>query len=159
MLGKLAKWLRILGFDTIYLSQIDVKHLFALGEKEGRIVLTRATKIGKRKGPVRVLLVEKNDPKMQLKEVIGKLNLTIGDADLCKRCLRCNQILKAIAKEKAEGEVPEYIFRTHKEFSFCPQCQKIFWPGTHHGNMVREIKGFGGEGILLNNEPTPKIFP
>ena len=148
MLGKLAKWLRIMGFDTLYDPRIEEKDLMNLAEKEGRVVLTRNQKFGRKRYRASLIFVENNDPGLQAKEVISRLNLTISRSTLLKRCLKCNHKLKAMLREKAADEVPEYIFRVHQEFFLCPQCRKIFWAGTHHENMAREITRYLGEEMI-----------
>lgn len=140
MLGKLAKLLRILGFDTLYSNRIDFKELLRVAREKGRIILTKNTLIKKKVGKHRFLFINDNDPKKQLKEVITNLSLEIEPDKIFTRCLLCNNKLKEIQREDTGGKVPDYIFESHRDFSFCDKCERIFWKGTHHKHMLTVLK-------------------
>ena len=142
MLGKLAKLLRTLGFDTLYSNRIDFKELLKIAREKGRIILTRNTLIKKKEGEYRFLFINDNDPKRQLQEVITNLSLEIEPNKTFTRCLLCNNKLKEIKREDAGGKVPDYIFESHRDFSFCGKCKRIFWKGTHHEHMLTVLKEY-----------------
>lgn len=81
-----------------------------------------------------------NDPKRQLREVITSLSLEIEPNKIFTRCLLCNNKLKEIQREDAGGKVPDYIFESHRDFSLCNKCKRIFWKGTHHEHVLTVLK-------------------
>jgi len=142
MLGKLAKLLRIMGFDTLYSNRIDFKELLMIATEEKRLILTRNTIIDRQKRENRFLFIKDNDPKRQLEEVITGLGLKADPARAFTRCILCNYELQEIRREDVEKRVPDYIFETHRDFSFCERCGRIFWKGTHHENVLALYKGY-----------------
>ena len=138
MLGKLARKLRILGFDAVYYRKIDDDRLIEVAASQERILLTRDTPLAERFRPS--LLVESEDPLIQTKEVIEKLHLDPDPSALMSRCLVCNGRLMEVDRESVRGSVPPYVFRTQKRFSRCPDCQRIFWKATHVEGIESFIK-------------------
>jgi uncharacterized protein with PIN domain len=139
-LGKLAKWLRILGYDTVYWRSDDQEGLFHRAQDEGRTLITKDTKLYQGKGPVRALLIREDNPFLQLQEVVRLFQLPVKQDMLFSRCLNCNAPLEAVAPEEVKEEVPDYIYHTHQEFSRCPTCRKVYWTGTHYGHMLRMVE-------------------
>ena len=141
MLGKLSKWLRILGFDTLYYRNKEDDKLLELALSENRLILTSKTSLKGRKDiKHQLLFIIDNDPLKQLKEVIEHYNLTIDAHNVFTLCLICNQKLEEFPAELAKDRVPEYVANTEKAFFICPHCKKIFWRGTHYQNMWKKIK-------------------
>ena len=140
MLGKLAKQLRMLGYDTLYYRGEDAYSLIRLARQEGRVILTRNTKLLPRKPEDLILQMTEDNPFLQLNELIQKGKIEIDEEKLFSRCLLCNAFLDSISRKEVEGKVPDFIFHQHKEFFRCPQCQRIYWPGSHHENMQKKIK-------------------
>ncbi|RLB09394.1 MAG: hypothetical protein DRG59_02485 [Deltaproteobacteria bacterium] len=133
MLGKLAKWLRLIGMDTVYLSKSDVRKIKKALE-EGRIFLTRNTKLydfvlKKLCTEDDIYLVQANIPREQLKEVALKFNIPLTRS--FRLCCVCNFPIKKVSSEIVKDLVPEYIYHTHKTFYFCAKCGRVYWPGTH----------------------------
>ncbi|MDY6855305.1 MAG: Mut7-C RNAse domain-containing protein [Thermodesulfobacteriota bacterium] len=143
MLGKLAKLLRIIGFDTLYSNNIDFEELLCVADKEERIILTRNTLIKKQERAYKFFFIHDNDPIRQLEEVINGLDLKIEYMGVLTRCIGCNKTLVKISKEEADGRVPDYIFKTHIDFSFCKNCNKVYWKGTHYEKMLERLEEFG----------------
>ncbi len=135
MLGKLAKWLRILGFDTLYKYIKDPLQIEQF-LKQGRIIITRNQKWRKIRG---VVCIESNYLEDQLAEVAKKIDFYIDHSKLFTRCPLCNSILTKISRKDAFGRVPDYILDTAEGFSMCPECGKVFWPGSHIGRMSEKI--------------------
>ena len=141
--GKLARWLRMMGYDTIFFSGIDDGELIDIALEEGRVVLTRDTRIMKRRvatsGQLKIVLTKDDDPKKQLRQVVRALKL-----DSClrqfTRCLECNQSLVPRSKEEVKDLVPPYVFLTQTQYMQCPYCQKIYWRGTHWQRMNKELE-------------------
>jgi uncharacterized protein with PIN domain len=140
MLGKLAKQLRMLGYDTLYYRGEDVYPLIRLGRQEGRVILTRNTKLIPRRPEDMIFRITEDHPQFQLKELIQKANIKMDEGKVFSRCLLCNTLLDSISRKEVEGKVPDFIFHHQEEFFRCPQCQRIYWPGSHQENMKKRIK-------------------
>jgi hypothetical protein len=139
MLGKLARYLRILGYDTIYFNQKDEGDLIKIAQEQGRTLLTRRARSKERKDIENLLFITEDNPREQLKEVLMYFHLSPFTHSLFTRCLICNERLKDMPREKVEGKVTEYILNSHDTFFLCPNCKRIYWPGSHHERMLREI--------------------
>lgn len=88
---------------------------------------------------LQVTVVETNDPREQVREVLTKLKLEPQEEQFFSRCLMCNEVLLAVSKEEAEGRVPDFIYRSYNSFHACPRCRRVYWPGTHLQRMKSEI--------------------
>jgi len=141
-LGRLVRWLRILGFDTAYFPKHDKATLAMISLKEDRVILTRDTRISKY-GGYRTFRVDSDSYKEQVKQVIEGLNLKIDEDKLFTRCVVCNAEIEAIDKNEVKDKVPEYVFQTQEYFSKCPKCERIYWRGTHWGNTKKILKEAG----------------
>jgi uncharacterized protein with PIN domain len=138
-LGRLAKWLRLMGFDTIYESDVSsnwfYEHLDAM-----RVLLTRTVKIRNRFAGRRLVFIEANQLFEQLAQVIDELAITSKHIRPFSRCIECNTPIIDIAKETVYGLVPDYIWETHDNFSMCRQCERIFWRGSHTEHSMDKIR-------------------
>jgi uncharacterized protein len=139
MLGKLAKELRILGYDTIYYRGEDAHQMIQLARQEGRLILTRNTKLIPKRPDDRIIRVMEDNPFFQLRELIQKRYISLNEENLFSRCLLCNVLIDEIPKEEAAGKVPDFIFYQQKTFYRCPQCGRIYWQGTHQWNMQKRV--------------------
>ena len=139
MLGKLAKWLRAMGQDVIYGQHLSGYGLIRAARAENRLILTRDRGL-KKKQPPDFLFVESNHYREQLRQVIKACGLN-PLVNAFQRCLECNLILQPRSKASVENMVPPYVFSTQENYSWCPKCQRIFWPATHHERMIEELKG------------------
>ena len=128
-LGKLAKWLRILGFDTFYAPDAAEKQLVNADNR--RILLTRTQRIRDMNLSKKYIFIASNDPFKQLREVIQALGITQKDIRPFSRCIRCNALIRRIQKDEVRKLVPDYVWETHDSFRICSLCQRIYWPGTH----------------------------
>ncbi|RKY42149.1 MAG: hypothetical protein DRP85_03810 [Candidatus Makaraimicrobium thalassicum] len=144
-LGKLAKWLRILGYDSIYYEKKQISGLIIQALREKRILLTRSPVLAKYTG-IRVIIVRHDHVEDQIEQVTKEMPLPLKDEDLFQRCVECNTPLEDIAKEEAGAKVPEYVFRTQEVFKRCPQCGKIFWKGTHWDMVEKALDKVRGKG-------------
>ena len=134
MLGRLARWMRILGYDVHYENPVDDPALIDIANKEDRILLTRDTRLVKRKGVGKYLLIQNNDPLEQLVEVHHFYPAKMDRA--LTRCIRCNTSLIAVDKEEVREQVPEYTYLAESEFGCCPSCRRVYWKGTHYRHMI-----------------------
>lgn len=141
--GKLAKWLRIMGFDTLFFDGRDDSRMVAKALAENRVILTRDTQIMKRgvvtKGRLKAILISSDEPEHQLQQVIDTLHLDSRIKALTL-CLECNQPLVERRKEEVKDRVPPYVFQTQNQYMECPVCHRIFWRGTHWQAMTRKLK-------------------
>lgn len=127
---RLGRWLRLLGFDVVIFKGKDARQLYALAYAEGMAVLTRNCKL--KKAPLlKVVHIKSQNILRQMKEAVKKLRLKIKSADIFHRCSLCNRILKDITRLKVKNRVPAFVYKTQKYFSYCSNCKKIYWQGTH----------------------------
>lgn len=142
MLGKLAKWLRILGYDTVYYRTQNDYDLIELAQKEGRILLTRDIQLS-RNWLVPTLLIKDEIIDEQLKQVIQRFNLELGNT-LFSRCPKCNTLLIEIKKEEIKDKIPEFVYQTYDEFWTCTTCNRYYWAGTHWMNIKAKVERLKG---------------
>lgn len=143
MLGRLARWLRILGFDTWYFRKIADDRLLRLHATSGRVLLTRDTGLILRVETGERLFVESDDWKDQLRQVTRTLGLRVADERILTRCILCNDPLRAVPREAVRGRVPDHVASVNTEFRTCPSCGKVYWSGTHPQRMRRVLEGLG----------------
>jgi uncharacterized protein with PIN domain len=139
MLGRLAKWLRIWGYDAEYLPRSDKKNITYKSLQQRRIVLTRDHMLSKKKA-WRLILVKDDRFEKQLKQLVKELNLKPDPDKLFSRCTLCNVAVEKIEKVRVKGKVPPYIYSIHNDFSYCPECKRIYWPGSHIQLLENKLK-------------------
>ncbi len=139
MLGRLAKWLRIAGFDVLYSNRFTDDELVALSQQEARILLSRDTRLLVRKVVTRFIFLESEQVQSQLKEVFAATR-TKGLPGILTRCLACNEILLDVPRESVQDKVPPFVFQTQSYFKSCPACSKIYWAGTHRDSVLRILE-------------------
>jgi len=139
MLGSLARWLRFLGYDTMYPEAMDDTKLLKLARAEGRFLLTRDIELSERAGKDG-MLVKSIELEGQLRVVKRELHLDLDDARLLTRCSLCNTPLEDVPKARVKGMVPEAVFERQEEFWRCPGCGQLYWPGSHY-DKIREKLG------------------
>lgn len=137
MLGRLARWLRILGYDTIYDSHFTDDELFFRAHQEKRILLTRDSDLAQRMNPQYCFFITEQAVREQVKQVIAQYHLNT-EQFLFTRCTLCNDPVKPISIKLVEGRVPEFVYNSSKEFCYCENCDKIYWAGSHI-KQVREL--------------------
>lgn len=145
MLGRLARWLRLLGHDTLYYPQIEDRVLLKIAREDNRILLTRDSRLVKVRGLQHFLLLKENNPFKQLKNVIltfklynNKLEGVEGDIIL-SRCAVCNSTLNNVPKEEVKNLIPEYVYQTSNIFKQCSKCGKLYWKGTHPEKFRKKL--------------------
>jgi len=141
-LGRLAKWLRILGFDTAYFNQDNTSSLIIQALRDNRVIITRNHRLAK-SCRLKTALVKSEKLKEQLVQILKELKLNINSDMMFTRCIICNVILEEVDKEKIKDKVPEYVFKTQVNFIACPKCKRIYWSGTHWGNVAKTLKEIG----------------
>ena len=138
MLGKLAKWLRTLGYDTVYYHDGADSGLVQRALEENRIILTRDTELTERKLARNCIFIKSENVWEQFKQVIKELDLDTKSR-LFTRCLICNAELTSVSKDSISDLVPPYTYKTRDVFYKCPSCGKIYWSGTHKDSMLELI--------------------
>jgi uncharacterized protein with PIN domain len=141
MLGRLVKWLRVIGQDVIYGPHLTGYGLIRAGRAEGRLILTRDRRL-KQKQPPPFVFIESDHYREQLRQVIQECGLKPGHG-LFTRCVTCNTVLQPRSKETVEKIVPPYVFSTQEKFSWCPTCERVYWPATHLEKMKAELHQLG----------------
>jgi len=139
MLGSLAKWLRLLGYDTAYENEAADPELARRARAEGRVLLTRDHELSERKG-LRTLFIRSEDLKEQIREVQEALGAPPDSA--LSRCPVCNGPLTPISQAEAAKRVPPYVAKTQTEFRRCPGCERVYWPGTHIDEIQKQMEKF-----------------
>lgn len=141
MLGKLAKWLKILGFDAVFFSKIEDDDLLEMAMNENRILLTRDTGLIERTKRKNSLFVESEEWREQVEQVLDHFDLW-KDVKPNSRCIECNVRIKDLPREKAKNLVTPFIFENADTFALCPDCGRVFWRGTHLKDMETKIDDF-----------------
>jgi uncharacterized protein with PIN domain len=147
MLGRLARWLRVLGHDVAYGSHLGGRTLLDCARREGRLLVTRDTRLLRGRDLPPHLFITSDHFREQLREVAGAVPL--GGAPLLHRCLDCNRPLDEVPRERAEGRVPAFVWSTTERFLGCACCGRLYWPATHRARMLGELEALGladGEG-------------
>ncbi len=144
MLGKLAKELRMLGYDTLYYRGEAGYPLIKLAREEDRVILTRNSKLIQKKPEDRIVRVKEDKPSLQLRELVEKGCISFNEEKLYSRCLLCNALLDQISRDEAEGNVPDFVFYQQVEFYRCPQCHRIYWQGSHLDHMKEKVEKIFG---------------
>lgn len=136
MLGRLARWLRILGLDTVYEPDISDETLVRRAEREGRVILSRDRRLPQEWSIAGVYLVDADGPLDQLREVVRHFHL-VKDVRIFTRCSRCNTPLSAVSRDEARHHVPPQVLTIEQRFMRCPRCLRFYWSGSHVRRMRR----------------------
>jgi len=139
MLGKLAKWLRMLGYDTLYNPRFSLSKLAKLGSKENRIMLTRNRRLYETAPNICGYIVSSAHFPEQLSEIIKKFSLE-KEKYLFTRCTICNEKVFSIDKKEVLDRIPSFVSRTYAEFFLCPVCSRIYWPGSHFKHVREKLQ-------------------
>lgn len=144
MLGKLARWLRLMGFDTLYFPSIPDLELVEKAREGKRIILTMDARLASTLKKDKHIFLTHSDPHQQLKYLIKELNLDPW-SNLFSRCVYCNELVEKI-KDKSEikDKVSFHHFNSNSSFYHCPVCDKIYWKGSHHQKIKDIIKNLVG---------------
>lgn len=142
MLGKVAKWLRILGYDARY-EPLDEPNMIEY-TGAGWLLLTRRQSWC---GRSNVICLHQNAPMDQIRELHGHVSLRAEEGRFLSRCIRCNEFLEAVDRQDVFGLVPDYTFETVAEFHRCPRCRRVYWGGSHTARMADRLRRALGEDL------------
>ncbi|MBN1547096.1 MAG: Mut7-C RNAse domain-containing protein [Syntrophaceae bacterium] len=137
-LGKLAKWLRLIGYDTVCQEGKTKKSLWERALRENRIVLTRKKNLRYYPEKITTIVIEDNRVELQLALLRAKLDLNPSDDQSFKICSVCNSRLAEVEKKLLTDRVPPYVLEIHDRFYECPICLRVYWPGSHV-ERIKEI--------------------
>jgi len=141
MLGKLAKWLRIMGCDTHYQACYHGETLGRLINERRRLLTRHRETFGRYP---KALLIRSDHVGEQLLEMTGDGHLLIDKSKWFSRCLVCNTPLEGTEFDTAREDIPEYVFYNNiSDIRSCPSCNRYFWPGSHRQRMVRQLEKWG----------------
>lgn len=138
MLGKLARWLRILGYDTEYDPYADDDALLAQSAAEDRILLTRDAPLVDREDGGRAVLIDSGRLDEQMAQLVRTVGLDL-DRDTFTRCLLCNEPIVDVPPDQVKDQVPPYVYKTQTRFHVCPCCDRVYWRGTHLDRMAERL--------------------
>jgi len=141
-LGRLANYLRMLGFDALYRNDYRDEELARVSHDEERILLTRDRNLLKRRAVEHGYCLRETRPRRQLLEVLERFDL-LGSLAAFTRCLRCNGLLEPVAKERIAGRLLPETREHHQEFSQCASCGQVYWRGSHYRRMQQFIESLG----------------
>ena len=143
MLGTLAKWLRLFGFDTYYAnSKVEDKDLIEIAKKENRVVISRDKEliIQAKRENLKVIEMKITELDDQLKIVLSDINI---DSDkVLTRCSICNSLINIIDKADVKNKVPKKVFENNEKFWFCSNCKKYYWMGSHYNDIIKKTKDY-----------------
>ena len=140
MLGRLAKWLRILGFDTLYFKSIADPELLRISLQENRILITKDRHLSGRYMLPTYIIIKDDDYLFQLNQIFHELDISTETIALFSRCVECNAPIESVKKYLIKDKVPPFVYAHHSSFYTCPSCHKIFWEGTHRDNAIRKLE-------------------
>ena len=138
-LGRLAVYLRMLGFDTLYRNDYDDPTLADISQKQNRILLTCDRKLLMRKQITHAYLVKSRKPRQQIHEVLKRFDLFDYQSGIA-RCLQCNGIIQAVSKQAIKARLLPLTKKYYDNFFQCASCNKIYWEGSHHTKIQSLIE-------------------
>jgi uncharacterized protein with PIN domain len=149
--GKLARWLRLIGYDTVLFTDKDDGQMVKMALDQDRVILTRDSQFMKRRtitsGKIKALLIDGEDSREQLKQVVTAFKLDYQYRPF-SICLECNCNLVTRNKSELAEMVPPYVFSTQNSFRECPCCHHIYWQGTHWQAMNTELNNIRAAGPI-----------
>ena len=138
MLGELAKWLRLMGYDARFVPDTPDLVIVRLARKEGRTVLTQDRALSRSKA-ISAVFIQSDDLDQQIVQVqqeIGPPNEPVQP-----RCGVCNTVLESVNREAVQNRVPPYVWRTNDSFTECTTCNRVYWKGTHWEGISQKLEG------------------
>jgi hypothetical protein len=141
--GKLGRWLRLIGYDTLLFRQKHDSLMIRTALNEDRVILTRDSAFIRRRlvtsGKLRAILIRQDNSELQVQELVQALNLNYHFRPF-SLCLECNQELISRDKDEVEKRVPSHVFETQTQYTECPACHRVYWRGTHWRAMVKKLQ-------------------
>jgi hypothetical protein len=140
MLGSLARWLRIMGYDAVYHRDEDDTEIVDFAMREGRYLLTRDRELAARAGEDG-LYIDDDDVMEQLSQVSEEFDLSLDES--MTRCTVCNGPLEVLGREEVKDDVPEGALKENDRFYRCRRCGKLYWKGSHWTDIRAKLDSLG----------------
>jgi uncharacterized protein with PIN domain len=144
MLGRLARWLRVLDYDTAYTADVEDEELVRRAWREQRAILTCDRRLPTEWRVGGCLVLEGETPLERLREVVEHFELR-WPRPLFQRCLECNHSLEPLERDQARPLVPPRVWEHHAEYTRCSICRRVYWPGSHVRRMRRKLAEVFGD--------------
>jgi uncharacterized protein len=141
--GRLARWLRFVGFDCLHDQKETDAQLLLKAADDNRVILTRDRHLAGKTLARQAILLSSSDPLIQLREVLESSSLTLADGRLLTRCTVCNAPTDIVDITAIWDRIPPYVQRTQTEFRLCGSCNRIYWKGTHVTRMLERLREVG----------------
>jgi uncharacterized protein len=139
-LGRLAKYLRILGFDTAFIEPISDPELLRLAAAQERILLTRDHQLIPHSHPYGILILEVDEPLKQMTSTLEALRITVDPQLFFRRCSQCNELTSPADKKLAQSHLFPYILKTYDDINRCHSCGRYYWRGSHYKRMLSMLR-------------------
>ena len=139
MLGPLARWLRLLGFDTSFLRDVPDSALIRAARSEARVLVTRDRALAERGGAA-IVYVRSQSTDDQLRELIEHCALDLDIGRLFSRCTVCNHPVESVDKRSVADAVPPAAYRENDHFTRCRSCRRVYWAGTHYQRIIERVR-------------------
>lgn len=138
MIGRLARMLRLLGYDTLYLPDVSPAGIVEVARRDGRIILTPGEPRLRFRGAGNVFSIKSEYPPEQLREVVNKFSLD-PRSGLWTRCTVCNGSISRVRREEVQSLVKPRVYELYTEFYRCPGCGRVYWRGSHVEHILKNL--------------------
>jgi uncharacterized protein len=143
--GKLARFLRMAGFDTAYVKENDLARVLAISKEENRLIVSRNSKYHELRLASNFYHLPADEPLDQFRKLMADLQIPFDEGRFLTRCLQCNELLEKIDTEKVLERLYDFIARTQQEIFVCPRCDKLYWHATHARAMITRLLAIKSE--------------
>ncbi len=142
MLGDLARWLRMLGYDTIYAGHMPDRRIIELARRDGRLIVTRDRGLAARarRDGVQVLVVDAEELPEKLAYLARRLGISLNIDPDKSRCPLCNGVLRRVERSVVRGRVPPRVYEAYDVFWMCTRCGQVYWRGSHWRSIERIVE-------------------
>jgi uncharacterized protein with PIN domain len=138
-MGKLARLLRMAGFDTAYVKENNPARVLAISKEENRLIVSRNSKYIVLQLASNYYHLTADEPLDQFRKLVSDLQMQLDEKQFLTRCLQCNEPLEKIATEKVIDRLYDFVARTQPEMFFCQRCDKLYWHATHARAMIARL--------------------
>jgi len=138
-MGKLARLLRMAGFDTAYVKANNLARVLAISKEENRLIVSRNSRYLELQLASNFYHLTEDEPRDQFRKLVTDLQIQLDEKQFLTRCLRCNELLEKIATEKVLERLYDFVARTQQEIFICRQCDKLYWHATHARAMIAQL--------------------
>lgn len=142
MLGRLARWMRLSGYDVTYMKDLSDAEIIESAKSGGRILLSRDAKLCEKAGreSVDAVIIKSTELPEQLRQLIAERKLVVRDSPNFARCTACNSEIEKVNKEEVAYKIPEKVLERIDEFWACKECGKVYWHGGHWKKIKEQVR-------------------